>query len=121
MADLIELRGLLLQGFCGVLPEEQDAPQPIEIDMDVEIDLEAPAASDRLEDTVDYAELVAVAERVVREGRFALLERLAARIADSVMEEPRIDAVTVAVRKLDPPVPQDLRTSGVRMRRSRWA
>ncbi len=121
MADLIELRGLRVQGFCGVLPEERDEPQPLEVDMDVELDLTAPSRSDRLEDTVDYAALVAAAERVVTEGRFALLERLAATVADEVMGDPRVDAVTVAVRKLRPPVPQDLRTSGVRLRRARRA
>lgn len=108
-----------MQGFCGVLPEERDEPQPLEIDMDVEVDLTTSSTTDRLEDTVDYAALVSAAERVAREGRFALLERLAATVAGAVMEDPRVEAVTVAVRKLRPPVPQDLRTSGVRLRRSR--
>ena len=47
--------------------------------------------------------------------RFVLLERLAQRIAEVVLVDPRVHAVTVAVRKLRPPVPQHLDTSGVRI------
>ncbi len=56
---------------------------------------------------------------MVTTERFALLERLAARIAEVVLVDPRALAVTVRVRKLRPPVPQHLETSGVRIRRTR--
>ena len=48
-----------------------------------------------------------------------LLERLAARLADVVLQDERVVEVTVAVRKLRPPVPQLLDTSGVRITRGR--
>ena len=49
-----------------------------------------------------------------------LLERLAERIAEVVLAvDPAVDAVTVTVRKLRPPVPQHLATSGVRIARGR--
>ncbi len=48
-----------------------------------------------------------------------LLERMASRIAAVVLESPGVGAVTVAVRKLRPPVPTELATSGVRIRRAR--
>ena len=44
---------------------------------------------------------------------------LSARIAEVVLIDPRATAVTVTVRKLRPPVPQHLETSGVRIRRTR--
>ncbi len=119
MSDRIELRGLRTLGICGVLPEEQARPQPLEVDLDVEADLATAGASDRLEDTVDYGALCSVVERVVSAERFALLERLAARVAEVVLADDRVDAVTVAVRKLRPPVPQQLTTSGVRIVRRR--
>jgi dihydroneopterin aldolase len=56
---------------------------------------------------------------VIAEGRFDLLERFAAEIAAAVLVHERVGAVTVSVRKLRPPVPQLLDTSGVRIRRSR--
>jgi dihydroneopterin aldolase len=117
--DLIQLRGLRAVGICGALPEEQARPQPFEVDLDVEADLTVAGASDRLDDTLDYGALAAVVERVITTERFTLLERLAARLAEVVLADPRALAVTVTVRKLRPPVPQHLETSGVSIRRVR--
>jgi 7,8-dihydroneopterin aldolase/epimerase/oxygenase len=118
--DRIELRSLQLTARVGVLPHEQTQPQPIEIDLDVGCDLQPAGTSDDLADTVDYGALCARAEQVVAAGHVALLETLAERIAAAVLDaDGRIEEVTVAVRKLRPPVPQQLATSGVRVTRTR--
>lgn len=117
MPDQIELRGLRASGICGVLPEERDRAQPLELDLDVEVDLALPGASDDLADTVDYGRLCQVAEEVVTTGRFTLLEALAERVAAAALALAGVEAVTVSVRKLRPPVPQQLATSGVRITR----
>ena len=119
MTDRIELRGLRVLGVCGVLPHERAEPQPLELDVDVEASLASAGASDDLDDTVDYGALCARIEEVVAGEKFALLERLATRVAEVVLDDGRVEAVTVAVRKLRPPVPQQLETSGVRIRRTR--
>lgn len=118
--DRIELRGLRALGRCGVLPEEVERPQPLEVDLDLVVDTTAAAASDDLADTVDYGAVCAAVEATITAGHVRLLEHLAGRLADVVLAlDPRIDAVDVAVRKLRPPVPQHLATSGVRVRRAR--
>jgi dihydroneopterin aldolase len=119
-ADLIELRGLQVVGICGALPEERDRPQPLEIDLDVEADLAPAGWSDDLADTIDYGALCDAVAAVVADGSPQLLEHLAAKIAGEVIGvDERIVAVTVGVRKLRPPVPHALATSGVRIRRDR--
>ena len=117
--DRIELRGLRALGVCGVLPEEQERPQPLEVDVDIEADLTAAGMSDDLDDTVDYGAVCELVERVVTTETFALIERLAERIAELILTDDRVLAVTVAVRKTRPPVAQILATSGVRIRRVR--
>lgn len=117
--DLIELRGLRALGLCGVLPEEQDRPQPIEVDMDITADLGPAGSSDELDDTVDYGAVCSLVERVITTERFRLLERLALRIAEVVLSDERVATVSVSVRKLRPPVAQLLDSSGVRITRSR--
>jgi len=117
--DQIELRGLVAYGICGALPEEQERVQPLEVDLDVSLDLHTPGASDALDDTVDYGLLCATVERIITTERFTLLERLASRIAEATLADERVDSVTVSVRKLEPPVPQQLTTSGVRITRGR--
>ncbi|MCB1283665.1 MAG: dihydroneopterin aldolase [Microthrixaceae bacterium] len=117
MTDVIELRGLRALGYIGALAEEQQRRQPFEVDLDVEVDLSQSGHSDDLDDTVDYGALCATVEGIIEHERAALMERAAARIAHEVLLDRRIDAVTVSIRKLRPPVPQHLETSGVRIRR----
>jgi FolB domain-containing protein len=117
--DTIEIRGLRASTICGALPEEQVRPQPVEVDLDVVADLGAAGRSDSLDDTVDYAAIAADIERVLTVERFVLLERLAQRLAEVVLVDERVLSVTVAVRKLRPPVPQQLDTTGVRITRRR--
>jgi dihydroneopterin aldolase len=118
--DRIELRGLRLTGRVGVLPIEVEQAQPLELDLDLAVDLGAAGQSDDLADTVDYGAVCAAVERTVAAGHVALLERLAALVADAVLAvDPRVSGVDVALRKLRPPVPQQLATSGVHIRRDR--
>ncbi len=118
--DLIELHGLRFVAICGALPEERDRPQPLEVDLDVAADQTISGRSDALADTVDYGALCDAVAGVVSGGTPQLLEHVAATIAAAVLGvDERITAVTVAVRKLRPPVPHALATSGVRIHRVR--
>ena len=119
MTDRIELRGLRAVGICGALPEEQARAQPFEIDLDVHLDLAAAGASDRLDDTADYGGLGQTVIDIVTGGRFQLIERMAQVVADAVLADARVEAVEVVVRKVRPPVPFELTTSAVRIRRTR--
>jgi len=117
--DLIELRGLQLTGICGALPEERHRAQPLEVDLDVSIDLRPSGISDSLNETVDYGAVCDVVAAIVAGGEPHLLEHLAEDIAAGVLGvDERVNAVTVGVRKLRPPVPHALATSGVRIHRS---
>ena len=117
---IIELRGLRFDAICGVLPHERTTPQPLELDIDLHADLDAAGESDDLADTVDYGAACQVVEDVVTTLQPQLLERLASAVADALLAlDERLDAVTVTVRKLEPPVPQVLATSGVTAIRGR--
>lgn len=119
MSDRIELRGLRVSGHHGALPGEQDSAQPFELELDLEADLTRAGASDHLGDTIDYGAVAAAASAVVVGERWQLLERIAERVAEDVTVcDRRIQAVTVTVRKMRPPVP-DLATAGVRVTRRR--
>lgn len=120
MPDRIELRGLRVDAICGVLRHERTTPQPLEIDVDLTADLAAAGASDDLADTIDYGAVTAEVDRVASTLHPQLLEHLATSLAEAVLAlDSRIDEVTVAVRKLEPPVRERLSTSGVRIIRSR--
>ena len=119
--DRIELRGLRSVGTHGVLVEEQERAQPFEVDLDLEVDLRPAGVSDSLADTVDYGAVADVVTATVAGPRsFALLEALAWHVADAVLDvDHRITGVTVALRKLRPPLAVDIETVGVRVVRRR--
>jgi 7,8-dihydroneopterin aldolase/epimerase/oxygenase len=115
--DHILLTGIRALGAHGVLPEEQTRPQPFEVDIALAVDLDPAARSDALSDTVDYDALTAKVIRILEAGGCALLETLAARIADACRTDARVQGVTVTVRKLRPPVPALLDQVAVRIER----
>ncbi len=117
--DRVELRGLRVMALCGVLPEERTRRQPFEIDVDVFVDLAKAGTTDALDDTVDYGALCQRIDDLARDEQYSLLERFAARVAEVVLSTPLVTAVKVNVRKLRPPVPQYLSTSGVCIHRTK--
>jgi FolB domain-containing protein len=119
VTDSIELRGLRVMAYCGILPEEVARRQPFEIDVDIECDLRAAGVSDDLDNTIDYGAVVGDISKLANEGRYGLLERFASEVADLVLGYDKALASRVSVRKLRPPVPQDLESSGVTVRRNR--
>lgn len=117
--DLIIVRGLRVVAFCGLLPEEIERPQPFEINVEIEVDLVAAGQSDDLNDTIDYGAVTDAIVTIAKAARFDLLEYFSARVAEAVLAFPEAEAVTVEINKLRPPLPHDLATSGVRIRRTR--
>ena len=108
MSELaIEIQGLEIRGFHGVLPEERESGQPFVFDI-LLIAHDAGVRSDQLADTVDYTAVVACVRKVCEERRFNLIEALAAAVADELLRSFRVSRVRVRVRKpevqLDSPV-----------------
>jgi dihydroneopterin aldolase len=118
--DRIEIRDLRVLGVHGVLPEERERAQPFSVDLVAWVDMAAAQQSDDLADTVDYGALAQLAADVVGGRSSQLLEALAGRLADALLgADPRLLAVAVTVRKLRPPLPLAVASTGVRVFRSR--
>ena len=117
--DRIELRGLRFSAVHGVHEEERASPQPFEVDLDILVDTEESAVSDDLADTADYSAAADVVAAVMAGPPRRLLESLASSIAAGILEDPHVSSVTVALRKLSPPVPHDIASAGVRITRAR--
>ena len=109
---------MVFQGRLGVRPEERSRPQPITVDVEVETDLARAGRTDRLEHTLDYKELHAIARSVVEGEPVQLLETLAARIADRALTLARVRGVRVMVAK-QPPLPGTVRSASVHIYRTR--
>ncbi|WP_217915064.1 dihydroneopterin aldolase [Miltoncostaea marina] len=115
----VAIRGLEVFGRHGVLPAETELGQRFVVDVELELAAAGAAASDRLEDTVDYAALADAVAAIVAGEPVALLERLAGRIADRALQERHAAAVAVTVRKPHVALPHVVRETAVTLRRAR--
>ena len=119
MSDQIIVSGLRAVTVVGALPHEREIAQPLQIDLVVEADLHDAGRSDELGDTVNYGLVCERVVAVVTESKDVLLERLAARVAEDVLLIDRVESVDVTLTKLRPPIPADVDTTAVRIRRTR--
>lgn len=103
--DLIKVQGLEFYAHHGVLPEESRLGQKFSIDLELFLDLGPAGLTDRVEDTVNYAEVAGRVQKVVQGERYALLERLAQQIADVILTDFPCRAVRVTVHKPGAPIP----------------
>jgi dihydroneopterin aldolase len=104
----IELYCIVLHGYHGVLEEERRDGQRFLVDVELDLEHEQAARTDRIEDALDYREVVARVRDVSDARPYHLLEAFAAAIADALIVDWPVTAVRVRVRKpdvvLDPPV-----------------
>lgn len=118
--DRIALRGLRAVGRHGVLEAERVLGQPFALDVALHLDTRDAAAGDDLTATVHYGELAEDLLAVLTGEPVALLETLAARLADvALARSPRIAAVDVVVHKPQAPIPVHFDDVEVTLRRTR--
>lgn len=101
----LRLKNLLFWGKHGHLPSERELGSRFEVDIDLTVNLELAARSDRLEDTVDMAEVYQIARKHIEGKSRRLIETLAAVIAGDYLKLRGVKKVTVRVRKIAPPLP----------------
>jgi dihydroneopterin aldolase len=103
MTDQIALRGLRAFGYHGVLAEERRDGQRFIIDAVLTVDSRPAAASDDLNDTVDYGGLAQRLLAAVESEPVNLIETLAQRLADLCLTSERVSVVEITVHKPEAP------------------
>ena len=102
--DRIILQGMRFYGCHGVNAEEKALGQTYLVDLEARIDLAKPGHTDDIEDTVSYTHIYRVVKAVIEGESRNLLEALAQTIADRVLADFPLEAVTVTVKKPNPPI-----------------
>ena len=113
MKGKIELIGMTFHSKIGCLESEKVLGNDIRVDFSCESDIAAAAASDRLEDTLDYSRVYdIIAEQMEIECN--LLENAAGRIAAAIGGEfPALEHFRIKVSKKNPPVAGEAEWSSV--------
>lgn len=97
--DLLFLRELKIEAIIGIYDWERQVKQPLLIDLDMAADVARAAATDRVEDTVNYKDIAKRLIAFVEDSQFQLVETLAERIADIVLNEYGVRWVRVTLHK----------------------
>ena len=119
MTDRITLTGLRAIGYHGVYDLERRDGQPFVVDLRLDLDLRAAAASDDVTRTVHYGELAEQVVAVVTGEPVDLIETLAARICEVCLRFALVDAVEVTVHKPEAPITVPFDDVAVTLVRSR--
>jgi dihydroneopterin aldolase/D-erythro-7,8-dihydroneopterin triphosphate epimerase len=98
--DRIIIRDLLLRGIVGIKPDERQNRQDILVNITMWTDTRPAAASDNIDDAVNYKTVTKAIIRHIENGAPMLVERLVAEVATSCFEtDRRVQAVEVTVEK----------------------
>lgn len=104
----IELYGIVLHGYHGVLEHERREGQQFLVDVELDLADERAAEADQIEDAIDYRAIVACVRQISDARAYQLLEAFASALAEGLLDTSPAAAVRVRVRKpdvvLDPPV-----------------
>ena len=115
--DTIFLRDLRIDTVVGIWDWERKIRQTVSIDLEMGTDIRKAAASDRIEDTLNYKSVAKRVQQFVGDAEFQLVETMAEKIAETILAEFDIPWIDVRVNK--PGAIRGARDVGVRIRRVR--
>ncbi len=119
--DKIVLSGIECYAFGGVSDAEKKIGQRYRLDLELSTDLRVAAGSDTLDDAVHYGNVHDVAVGSLRAAPFNLIEAAAERIAATLLTAFPVQAVTVRLSKLLPPIDGVVASAAVVIERGRTA
>jgi 7,8-dihydroneopterin aldolase/epimerase/oxygenase len=97
--------GLSLYTHMGVTAAEREIGQRLLIDLTLEVGEPDATLTDMVEDTVDYGEVCNAVALVAQQRTYRTLERLCTAVADRLLGDFEIEAVSVKAAKPEPPIP----------------
>jgi dihydroneopterin aldolase len=101
----IEITGLSLYTHHGVSEAEREVGQRLMLDLRLDLGEVDATNTDRLEDTVDYADVCQLVSLVAQQRSHRTLERLCSTIADRLIDDYELEGVWVKATKPEPPIP----------------
>ena len=101
----LDVTGLSLYTHHGVTAAEREVGQRLVLDIHLEVGDTDATVTDLVEDTVDYAEVCQLAALVAQQRSYKTLERLCAAIAERLVGDFDVQAVSVKATKPEPPIP----------------
>lgn len=102
--DRILIHQIEFHGHCGVTAEERKVGQRFAVDVELGVDLRSAAKQDNVAKTVNYAAVCRTVLEVGRKEHCRLVETLADRIADALLQRFGALELLLRVKKVQPPL-----------------
>ena len=99
MEDIIYIKDLRIKTIIGIFDWERKVKQEVSIDMEFPFDCKKAAATDTIEDTIDYKAITKGVIKFVEDSSFQLQETLAENIASLVKNEYGVKSIKLRVSK----------------------
>ena len=94
------LKGLQVACIVGIYEHERRNRQTVVVDIELDYDFAAAAATDAISDAVDYDHVAAAVAELAEQGRFQLIETMAEEMAGMLLDRlTAVQAVRIEVRK----------------------
>ena len=115
--DRIRIKNLKIPARHGVYEFEKEKDGTFELDIELYLPLLKAGKSDRLEDTINYKDIISTATKAFTEKQYALVEAAAQSVCDRLLNDFKIDKITIRVRKPHAPIDADFETVEVQLNR----
>ncbi len=99
LMDKVFVKGLSVEAVIGVYDWEREIRQRLLFDLEMSNDNRVPAASDNVEDTLDYDRISRRIAEFTGESEFQLIETLAERVAELVLAEFAVSHLKLTLHK----------------------
>ena len=97
--DIVFLRQLEIETVIGIYDWEREIRQTVVLDLEMSTDVRRAAASERIQDALDYKAVAKRLQQFVSESEFQLVETLAERCAEIVRDEFSVEWVRLTLNK----------------------
>ena len=116
--DAIIIEGLKVETVVGCFAWERQIQQPLMLDLIIATNLSHAAASDELQDTLNYAEICSISAQVIQQAAPKLLGHAAQLVLDALFTTfAAIESITITIRK--PAIIPEANSVGIRLERHR--
>ncbi len=98
--DTVHLRGIEVRCIIGINDWEREQKQTVRMDIDLETDIAVAAASENIEDAVNYRTVSKLIQSEIAKSQHLLLEKLVEHVAKLCLKQDKVTAVKVTAWKV---------------------
>ena len=111
------IRELILDLKLGYFNFEKEKPQKVKFSLEIDYEDKKPSNDKDLKSIVNYAKIVKLIKKLVKNKHYNFLETLAEDVFDELFKDRRIDKISLRIEKLE--IMKDCSSVGIQISKKR--